>query len=154
MHLFDAFFTFRFCSLNNSFLEFSGLHYCLFVKVLFLIQIAVHISLATAFIGYHTLSFSVKYFFNLFYFFDIKISHAAFGGSNRNEKRCPLRFSCVKFNRSKAVFFAALERFFTLTSMILLCKIPNLCEECLFFGILIRSTSRTTFFYFNNFHTY
>ena len=25
---------FRFCSLNNSFQEFSGLHYCLFVKVL------------------------------------------------------------------------------------------------------------------------
>ena len=45
---------------------------------------------------------------------EILISHelpsARFGGlSNQGEKRCPLRFSCVKFNRSKAVSFAALE---------------------------------------------
>ena len=33
--MFPYFTVFRFCSLNNSFQEFSGLHYCLFVKVLF-----------------------------------------------------------------------------------------------------------------------
>ncbi len=45
-----------------------------------------------------------KHFFNIFIYYNILnllisitlIPHAVFGGSNRNEKRCLLRFSCVK----------------------------------------------------------
>jgi len=61
-------FTFRFCSLNNSFFRIFRVALLFICQGSFLLSFTAHISLATAFIGYHTLSFSVKYFFQFFCF--------------------------------------------------------------------------------------